>query len=97
MAEERTGAEILALPMEHNDAGATTMRAYLQALLSRLWEEGEGFGGKRPFGNSAWEYELYLALARAGAIPAEFHEDGDMLKFDEPLARELIFRAIEAL
>jgi hypothetical protein len=38
-----------------SDAGDNiTIRDYLRILLETLWEEGEGFSGKRPFGNSGW-------------------------------------------
>lgn len=65
-----TGTEILDLPMNPrlNDAKATSIRGYFRALLAELLREGEGFSGKRPFGNSSWEYELYLALYIAGHI-----------------------------
>ena len=55
-----SGKEILELPLnaEENDAGAATVREYLVTLLSVLWDEGESFSGKRPLGNSGWEYEL---------------------------------------
>lgn len=47
--------EILDLPMdkEENDAQASSVRGYLKTLLKTLWEEGEGFSGKRPLGNSS--------------------------------------------
>lgn len=52
-----------------SDAGDDlTVRQYLHALLSALWREGECFSGKRPFGNSGWEHELYAPLAKAGFI-----------------------------
>lgn len=36
MTRDLTPAEILALPMPENDAGATTVRGYLIALLATL-------------------------------------------------------------
>jgi hypothetical protein len=95
-----TGEEILNLPMGENDAGAETIRDYLKALLRKLWREGEGFGGKRPFGNSGWEWELYKALAVGCAIDVLFDDYGDMEEisdFQERKANALIFDAIEAL
>lgn len=50
--------DVLALALPSNDAGADTVKEYLVELLSTLWNEGEGFSGKRPFGTSGWEYEL---------------------------------------
>lgn len=95
---EPSGTEILAVPMGENDAHATTIGGYLCGLLLDLWREGEGFDSKRPFGNSAWEYELYVALARADVIPDALDEDGywDGSAEAHDRARELIERAIEA-
>lgn len=64
--------QILALPMGDNDAGADTIRGYLIELLAAVWREGEGFSGKRPFGNSSWEWELYRPLVRANVIAGSF-------------------------
>lgn len=92
-----TPTEILDIPMQPNDAGAATIRAYLVALLSELWKHGEAFGGKRPFGNSGWEYELYEALGRAGAITITFGEEGYLDDCDTDRGSELIEQAIRAL
>lgn len=94
---EFNGELILNLPMQSNDADATTVKAYLKALLSQCWQEGEGFSGKRPFGNSGWEYELYRPLVIGGIIPGSVDEYGDMTGFSEDTANEAIFQAIEAL
>jgi hypothetical protein len=88
---------ILALPMRGNDAGAETVREYLKALLRELWREGEGFSGKRPFGNSGWECDLYEPLIQAGAIGGAFDDDGNIEHVDETAARAAIAAAIEAL
>lgn len=90
-------AAVLALPMGGNDAGATTVRGYLIALLSELWREGEGFSGKRPFGNSGWHYELYRPLIVAGLVDGELDEWGGVERVDAAIADELIADAILAL
>jgi hypothetical protein len=91
--------DILALPMLcDNDAGAKTVKEYLKALLSAVWSEGEGFSGKRPFGNSGWDHELYDPLIRAGLVsgkPCDGRYDIDASA--RKLADELIASAIEAL
>ena len=93
-----TGEEILNLPMEENDTGAETIRDYLKALLFKLWEKGESFGGKRPFGNSGWEYELYHALISGGAsFAGAIDEYGDVEVDNSDELDMLIFDAIEAL
>jgi len=95
-----TGKAVLDIPMYENDAEATNIRKYFQRLLSELWLEGEGFSGKRPFGNSGWDYDLYSALVEAKAIKAKTDEDGnieEMSPRERAKANALILSAIEAL
>ena len=93
-----SGTEVLAIPMQpENDAEASTIKEYLIKLLTELWEKGEGFSGKRPFGNSGWEYELYLPLLKAGAVSGKLDEEGYIQDVDTDAANTLIFDAIEAL
>ena len=91
-----TPAEILALPMQDNDADAATIRDYLVALLAEVWKWTDEFSGKRPFGNSNWENELYLALINAGAIEGGYDEYWD-LHCDRPAGNQLIASAIKEL
>jgi hypothetical protein len=88
-----------------SDAGSQlTVREYFRELLDTLWEHKEGFSGKRPFGNSGWEYEVHSALAKAGFVDlgnwdeecqgfematTEQHEAADTY------CRQLIKRALE--
>lgn len=88
---------ILDLPMDENDAAAKTIRGYLKALLSHLWEAEESFSGKRPFGNSGWQHDVYRALAKGKAIEASLDEDGYLESFDREEADKLIHDAIAAL
>lgn len=98
MHRTQTAEAVLACPMKQpNDAEAPTVRAYLIALLRELWQEGEGFSGKRPFGNSSWENEIYDSLGQAGIIHATFDEDGYCDGADTGTADKLIFAAIESL
>ena len=79
---------ILDQPMDfENDACATTVRDYLKALLLELWKEREGFSGKRPFGNSGWQFDLYKALIVAGAVPGKLDEDGFVQELDDTARR----------
>ena len=99
------GKKILDLEMEPNDAEATTIREYLKALLEAVWSEGEGFSGKRPFGNSSWEYDLYRALVKGGSINGKFAKPDpefpddlpELLSFNEKAADKAIHAAIDAL
>lgn len=88
---------VLDCPMGHNDAQASTIRGYLKELLHQLWEHGEGFSGKRPFGNSGWEYEIYTALIAAGLVEGKLDSDGYLEEVDRDAADTLIASAIESL
>lgn len=83
-----TPQEILNLPVEGDCPG--TLRNYLRHLLLTLWTEGEMFSGKRPFGNSGWQYDVYAALLRAGVVSGELDEDGCVNEVDEKAADKLI-------
>lgn len=86
-----TAEQVLACPLPDNDAGAATVRDYLVSLVAKVWEENEGFSGKRPFGNSGWSWDLYIPLVEAGLVA------GTVEDFDESAADGLIANAIEAL
>lgn len=88
-----------------SDAGAQlTVREYFKELLTELWTEKEGFSGKRPFGNSCWEYEVHTALAKEGFVDlGEWDEETEgferattaMRKKADAYCLELIKRAFE--
>lgn len=82
-------------------AGAATVGEYFGHLLATLWSEGEGFSAKRPFGNSGWQYDVYIALARAGLIDGlMLDENGYVDEFSPEAQRaadDLIVAAIRVL
>jgi hypothetical protein len=85
--------EILELRMD-SDIGETTIRGWLGALLLRLWREGEGFSGKRPFGNSGWEHDAYRPLLAAGLISGKLDEHGYVEEIDDVEGAKIIERLI---
>ena len=89
--------KILDLTMTNNGAGAATIREYLKALLHQLWIEDESFSGKRPFGNSGWQYEVYTALVTHGAVDGALDEDGYIDEVNTTEADEKILQAILSL
>lgn len=93
--------KILSLPMGENDAKAKTVREYLGKLLLGVWQDGESFSGKRPFGNSNWEHDLYTPLVKAGVVEGKF-EDGsdyapDMTIDEQVKADRLIVSSIKMM
>lgn len=89
--------KILDLEMQENDANAKTVRDYLKSLLATLWQEDEGFSGKRPFGNSGWKYDLYIPLVKAGIVAGKLDADGNVEECATAEADELIGKCIAAL
>lgn len=91
--------DVLKLEVLYSDLGnkGITIKEYLKTLLLTLWAERESFSGKRPFGNSGWEYDLYIPLIKAGAISGELDEDDCINEVDEIAAAKVISRAIKAL
>lgn len=80
-----------------NDAGVATVRGYLVKLLQTLWQEGECFDGKRPFGYSGWQSDVHLALVNAGLVAGTCDADGCLSQVDERAANALVLAAIGEL
>lgn len=91
-----TAEQVLDCPMGGNDADATTIRDYLGKLLYTVWREEQGFSGKRPFGDSCWQNEVYEALAGAALIDGTKDAWNDW-EYDEEEADGLILMAIRHL
>ena len=89
--------------ISYNIKEGTTLREYMQLLLTTLFEEGEGFSGKRPLGNSGWDYEVGKSIALAGFIDCDIDNFGseDPLEwdvdYDNDEAQKLIFSYINQL
>lgn len=81
--KEYTPQQLLALPLEENDAGAATVGQYLIILAHKVWSEGEGFSGKRPFGNSGWHCDLWKTFIKHDVVRGEIDEEGDVASIDD--------------
>jgi len=90
------GHWVLNTPINDADSGATTIREYLVALARIMWVHGEGADGKRPFGNSDWQWNVYAALVKADLIEGSFDEHG-LVSFDEEKGDQLIADALRVL
>lgn len=90
--------EIANLKFYSQDLGKlVTIKEYLKTLLLTLWIEGEDFSGKRPLGNSAWQYDLYIALIAAKLVKGELDEYGYVDSIDAKAADKIIAKVIKAL
>jgi hypothetical protein len=103
MTIEVTSEFVLNLRMQPNDADAETIGDYLVKLLANVWNEGEGFSGKRPFGNSGWKMEIGEALVRAGVIDGKWDSDDEdpeyrwLDTYDHAACNRIVAAAIQAL
>lgn len=90
--------DVLDLRMpEGNDAGASTVRYYLIAIVEAVWSDGECFSGKRPFGNSNWRWDVYSVLLDADLIDGTRDEGGGVEDVDVFAAERIVRAAIQAL
>lgn len=89
-----TTYQVLALPMEDNEAEATTIGDYLTKLLAVMWDSRDNFN---PFGNSGWSHDLYVPLVQAGLIAGTVDDDGYVDVTDRAAGATLIAEAIEAM
>lgn len=88
--------EILNLKMDNPEGGEQiAIWQYFHLLLTKMWSEGEGFSGKRPFGNSDWKYDIYLPLVASGAVRGSVDEDGYLEEVDTQAADQLAFELID--
>lgn len=74
-----------------------TIKDYLIDLLDSLWDEKECFNGKRPFGNSGWQFDIFAALVEADIINGKIDEDGNLEECNNDLGEQLISQAIQSL
>lgn len=77
------------------DGVQMTLRKYFRDLLKQLWESGESFNGKRPFGNSGWQECIYLALIVEGYIKGSLDEDGYIAEYDAIEADKIINKFLD--
>lgn len=92
--------DILDLRFREDEEGyehGTTIREYMIKLFTNLWKYQADFNGKRPLGNSGWDYDLYVVLVRNGVVRGKLDPYGFVQELDKEAAFELILRAIEVL
>jgi len=86
--------DLFAIKMpKDNDANAKTLGEYLLKLLLTLWDEKEGFSGKKPFGNSDWSFEIYQAMQDAKLLDPD--SDGDLSDKEIAIADKMLAKALK--
>lgn len=93
-----TNNDILRLTFQSEDLGGiVTVGEFFSELLKTLWIEGEGFSGKRPFGNSGWDGDLIKCLITHKVIKGVIDEDGYIEKYNNKDVDNIIIPLIESL
>lgn len=90
----------LALRFDSDAGRDLTIREWLISLLTRVWIEQDEFSGKRPWGNSGWDYDVYLPLIKAGLVSGEVggEDEGEWLDdVDSDTGRALVAAMIRRL
>ncbi len=90
MTKDFTPQQILALELPDNDAAAGTVGQYLFNLTSKVWFEQEGFDGKRPFGNSGWNHDIFHALLLNGVVDGVLDEHGFIEEINKSQVTEVM-------
>lgn len=89
--------EALDSAFESSDVNSKTIREYLCLLLQTLWKESDGFSGKRPFGNGAWQYDVYKSLIKNKFISGNLDEDGYVEEVDTKEADKFVQEMIKEM
>lgn len=71
-----------------------TLNTWLMSLLVNLWNQGEEFSGKRPFGSSDWDWEPASALVELGLVSGKIDDFGEIVTFDEKAYHQIILDVI---
>jgi hypothetical protein len=57
--------------------------------------QGEGFNGKRPFGNSGWKYQLAAAMIREGVVEGSLDDEGYVTHCDQDEVDRILLALVE--
>lgn len=90
-----TREEIFKLPVMRHDLGASIpLGEYFYQLFTMLWNENESFNAKRPWGNSGWDYDVYVTLIKHGLISGSLDEDDYIESFNIEEASQYVLNEI---
>lgn len=72
-----------------------SLKEYLKLTLVTFLKEGEGFSGKRPFGNSDWDWQIYKGLIALDSSLGKLDEDGYINTVDQRACDMIIMKCVE--
>jgi len=74
-----------------------SIKTYIKEILKVLWLEPDDFNGKRPLGNSGWQFDLYKAMIEKNIIEGEVDDYGCVDSVNMTDADKLIIDYISIL
>ena len=74
-----------------------SIKTYIKEILKVLWLEPDDFNGKRPLGNSGWQFDLYKAMIKKNIIEGEVDDYGCVDSVNMTDADKLIIDYISIL
>ena len=75
----------------------STLRNYFKTLLRTLWNESDGFSGKRQLGDSDWQDSLAMDMIEAALLEGEYNAPWDRHDYDSIAFDIMIKKCISAL
>lgn len=89
-------AEALDVWMSRGDFEGT-LRDYFKEIAILVWTEEAMFSGKRPFGNSDWQNDVYASLIDAGLLDGMIDEYGCVSQIQDDAERLVTELLVEYL
>ncbi len=80
----------LAVAFDSDAGDGLTVREWLTDLLMTVWVEEEEFSGKRAWGNSGWQWDVYPALVAGGFIAGTVDSEGYIDTLDTAAAHAFV-------
>ena len=72
-----------------------TLKEYLKETFLTFIHEGESFSGKRPFGNSDWDWQIYKGLITLDNSLGTLDEDGYIDTVNRKACDKIIVQCVE--
>jgi len=58
-----------------------SIRQFFYEVLNAFGVQRESFNSKRPFGNSEWDYDVVVCLAKHNLIKGKWDKEGNLLNY----------------
>lgn len=94
MTNEEKIVKALSIKFSCNAGDDITIKDYMFKILDAFWYEQESFSGKRPLGDSGWQYDLYYPLIKEGLVEGKIDEEYQTVEDVEDVEADTLIRDI---